>query len=130
MRSPVVVASFLLACAGFAGCTSSAGIEDLMPRPSSEVTSSIRKAEAPAPAVDIANATADVSDDDPQPQVIAQPERGPMPKAETIAMVAPDRPSAGVKVLQAETINPRRFRDAKPINFGKASPKHLAVHGV
>ncbi|WP_266096794.1 GH25 family lysozyme, partial [Acinetobacter baumannii] len=27
-------------------------------------------------------------------------------------------------------VHSRRFRDAKPINFGAASPRRLAVHGV
>ena len=40
------------------------------------------------------------------------------------------RKPAARAALQAQTIYQRRFRDAKPINFGKASPKHLAVHGV
>jgi lysozyme len=114
-------------------------MEDFVPRPSAEVTSSISKTDRPAPPVDVADAGAAVAaDDDPMSQPIAAPERRPTPPTQTIAMVAPDRPAAGAAALQAETsgrrqaeaINPRRFRDAKPINFGKASPKHLAVHGV
>jgi lysozyme len=105
-------------------------MEDLVPRPSAEVTSSIKKTDTPAPQVDLVDAAADDTDDDLAPQPIAAPERRPTPPAKTIAMVVPERPTAGAAALQAETINPRRFRDAKPINFGKASPKHLAVHGV
>ena len=46
------------------------------------------------------------------------------------ALVAPERPGAAEAAYANIVINERRFRDAKPINFGKASPKQLAVHGV
>ena len=46
------------------------------------------------------------------------------------ALVAPERPKAADAAYANIVINERRFRDAKPINFGKASPKQLAVHGV
>ena len=66
--------------------------------------------------------------------------------AEPIALVAPSIPAVGPLAEQAAliprprpvntasaalgAIHRRGFRDAKPINFGKASPKQLAVHGV
>ena len=45
------------------------------------------------------------------------------------ALVATERPAADAAYANI-VINERRFRDAKPINFGKASPQQLAVHGV
>jgi lysozyme len=42
-----------------------------------------------------------------------------------IPMAKPSAPSA-----RRGVVHERRFRDAHPINFGKRSPKHLAVHGV
>jgi lysozyme len=46
--------------------------------------------------------------------------------AEEIALAVPDKPiKSAVGPVQRH-----RFRDAKPINFGKASPKNYAVHGV
>ena len=48
--------------------------------------------------------------------------------AETAALVAPSKPNAAA--LKAATIYRHRFRDAKPINFGKTSPRDMAVHGV
>lgn len=49
---------------------------------------------------------------------------------EAIALVAPLNPLSGAIPAIAGVIHERRFRDAKPINFGSASPKKLAVHGV
>lgn len=42
----------------------------------------------------------------------------------------PVEPAAAIRPIQRERIFSRRFRDAKPINFGKASPRAFAVHGV
>ena len=140
MRSPFLVLS-LIASIGLAGCTSSGNLDDLAPRPSAEVTSSIARSDAG----DEADATAAEFETEPafepavavaedagglDPQVIAEPDRAPEPAPQVVAMVAPDKPAAAVVALRAQTIHPRRFRDAKPINFGRASPKRLAVHGV
>jgi lysozyme len=46
------------------------------------------------------------------------------------ALVAPDNPTAAEKAIERSTVHPRKFRDAKPINFGKVTPKDYAVHGV
>ncbi|TIQ02124.1 MAG: muramidase, partial [Mesorhizobium sp.] len=51
------------------------------------------------------------------------------PPVEPIALVAPKRLARAAPML-AEPVQRYRFRDAKPINFGRASPRHLAVHGV
>ena len=123
------VAFSILACLGIAGCTSSSGIDDFVPRPSNEITSSIDRPDAPQPPEDVTVAAAEESYAD-QPLPEAKPEATQELPAETVALVAPDKPAAGAAVLEGQTIHPRRFRDAKPINFGKASPKHLAVHGV
>ena len=47
---------------------------------------------------------------------------------ERVALVVPEKS----KVAKAAVgpIHRHRFRDAKPINFGKLSPKNYAVHGV
>lgn len=69
----------------------------------------------------------------PIPQVPTSPalelEDMPVPAAKPIALVAPSRPMRATPFAPGQ-IYGRRFRDAKPINFGKASPKNLAVHGV
>lgn len=110
-----------------------------------EVTSSIGAPDAPTPVADVAAAIADQPDlqaavatvDPPVPRsrltrpiaVGAAVETEPGLPAEAVALVAPSRPKAGSSA-QAMTIYERRFRDAKPINFGKRSPRSLAVHGV
>ncbi|GLS30478.1 lysozyme [Mesorhizobium albiziae] len=53
----------------------------------------------------------------------------PEPAPKPIALVAPEKPVRASPFVAGEVYG-RRFRDAKPINFGKASPKQLAVHGV
>jgi lysozyme len=59
------------------------------------------------------------------------------PKIEPIALVDPPKtvtvPTAKkgtILVPPVGTVSRHRFRDAKPINFGKASPRQMAVHGV
>jgi lysozyme len=57
----------------------------------------------------------------------------PVPIERPIAAIAPSMPEIN---SQLRSTNPRtqiyghRFRDAKPINFGRTSPRKLAVHGV
>jgi lysozyme len=124
MRSPILVLS-VLAC--LAGCTSSSGLDDLAPRPSNEVTSSITRPDAPLPPEDVA-ATAP---GEPQPEestAEAKPQETPELPAEATALVARTKPNAAA--LEAGSIYRHRFRDAKPINFGKTSPREMAVHGV
>lgn len=143
------VAILVLACFGFAGCTSSSGIEDLAPRPSNEVTSSIKpQAPVASPVVEAAEPALEMAaaQDQELPEAgaaetvaFAEPSDQPMnavllpetsePPPEAVALVAPAKPKAGQKAIFG-AVQPRRFRDAKPINFGKSSPKHLAVHGV
>lgn len=137
MRSSGVTA-ILLVCLGLtgAGCTSSSGLEDMMPRPSHEVTSSITRPVRPEAPVETASS--------PMP-VVSRPDlpmaalAGPEPddlvsEAEPVqmaALVPRAKPAVASRALIDDIIvNERRFRDAKPINFGKASPKYLAVHGV
>ncbi len=114
------LATILLASAILTGCTRSAGLEDLVPRPSMEVTNSIARPDA---SVVEANGTA--SQD--EPAGTGGEASAPVVEA---ALVAPDKPSPAAKALLDGTVHPQRFRDAHPINFGKASPRNLAVHGV
>lgn len=110
MRSPGV--PFTLAFLALAGCTSGSGLSDLLaPRPSLEITSSIPRPAEPS-GTEASNET----------QAVAPLPDAGRPAAQAIALVAPGNPAAG--------ISPYRFRDAKPINFGRASPRRLAVHGV
>lgn len=153
MRSAGVVFC-VLASLGLLGCTSSSGVDGLVPRPSDEITSSIRPSE-PLPLEEVASApveeaevetvvaSADAgmeiatteAEPQPMPDMLAPPaaeaeDREAPALPEAVALVAPKKPTASAAAIEAGIIHPRRFRDAKPINFGKASPKNFAVHGV
>ncbi len=135
MRSPAFV---LLACLALSSCTSSSGLDEALQvqRPSTEVTSSIGSApDGPVPPVEVGAAvTRDVAAPREIPtrqaMAVAVPEIDTPPQVEPIALVPPEKPSVRTRPFVPGEIYSRRFRDAKPINFGKSSPKQLAVHGV
>ncbi|RRI03510.1 muramidase [Mesorhizobium tamadayense] len=53
------------------------------------------------------------------------------PPVEEAALVStPRRLSRAAPAMLASPVTRYAFRDAKPINFGRSSPRHLAVHGV
>ena len=124
MRLPITAAA-VLACFGLVACTSSSGIDGL--GLSSETTSSIQRPNAPV--VESMTPPAAIPGK-PDPVSAEAPQERSEPPAELAALVAPERPGAAEAAYANIVINERRFRDAKPINFGKASPKQLAVHGV
>lgn len=154
MRFSLVTAIAL--AAALTGCTSSSGIDSIMlqPQPSAETTSSIVWPVPPAPVHELASAP-EVSVPQPREEILAWagpipdaiPNAGPF-KAEPPVPIAPQpeqRPVARISVPKPEIaayppvrlsqpqrtkIYSHRFRDAKPINFGRASPRKLAVHGV
>jgi lysozyme len=115
MRSTVAV--FLLAC--LAGCTSSSGIDGL--GLSRDTTSSIVRPDVAVPVAQTA------APEEPQ-SIEAVVAEAVEPPVEPIALVAPSKPA--IAGSAAGMISRHRFRDAKPIDFGKSSPKQLAVHGV
>ncbi|WP_281039951.1 GH25 family lysozyme, partial [Mesorhizobium sp. M7A.F.Ca.US.007.01.1.1] len=65
--------------------------------------------------------------DAPDPQV---PDIGGLP-VEPAALVSPPKLlTRAAPAMLAGPLTRYGFRDAKPINFGKGSPRRLAVHGV
>ena len=129
MRSAIAIS--VLACLAVAGCTSSSGIDDFMPRPSNEVTSSIsRPPDAPLPPEDVAAAAADPADRRPSSQSPKRAAGDARASRRDGRLCRAGKAGCGAAARQAGPIYQHRFRDAKPINFGKASPRHLAVHGV
>jgi len=125
MRSTAIVVS-LLACLGIAGCTSSSGVDGLAP--SLETTSSIPRPNAAVPQTDAgAAAPAEAVVQTERVEETAEPAE---PAVTPIALVAAPKPALRDTPYAGGKINRHRFRDAKPINFGKRSPKKLAVHGV
>ncbi|MDI6027567.1 GH25 family lysozyme [Corticibacterium sp. UT-5YL-CI-8] len=128
MRTPRFLAS-LLVFPLLAGCTSSSSMDVLqLQRPSMETTSAIST--APVPPADIASVLAEI---DEQPQMASVTDAGsasPQPPVPLAALASAPRPSRAAALLGGISISPRQFRDAKPIDFGRSSPKSLAVHGV
>ena len=56
----------------------------------------------------------------------------PLPTGRPVAMLMPDNPAVDPAPRRGERmrIYSRQFRDAKPIDFGRVTPKHYPVHGV
>jgi lysozyme len=104
--------------------------------PSSEKTSSVSRPDTIVPAADVGYAPpASIPSEG---DVIAEFD-GPAPREESVqalAMAVPSRPTRRpeAKAVAEPAVGTRvmrqRFRDAKPINFGKVSPGDHAVHGV
>ncbi|MEW6631300.1 MAG: GH25 family lysozyme [Pseudomonadota bacterium] len=93
----------------------------------------------PAPLLDDGNASP--GDESPRPFGLAEEETVAFPApnlpdsveppVQAAALVSPPkRLSRPAPAMLAGPVTRNAFRDAKPINFGRASPRHLAVHGV
>ena len=80
----------------------------------------------PCPPADVAGLPRQTGEE--QPAAEAKPQETPELPAETVGDVAPASPTRPRS--RPRPIYRHRFRDAKPINFGKRSPRQLAVHGV
>lgn len=137
------------------GCSSSSSLDTIAPqRPSRETTSSVVLSAAPVPAANVGPAVSQATPPQnaqaappqemlawagpvPDPEAFA-PEAtttttttdAPVPSVRPVAFVAPSNPVTQAMPQGRSQIYGRRFRDAKPINFGRASPRKLAVHGV
>lgn len=131
-----VFAGLALAGSFLSACTSSSTTDVLTLKPSKEVVSSIG---TPEPARDIAGVI-DQNAINPYPGPLANQPVPVVPGAVTkvqptaqpvqIASIKPERPTSSRKRYSKQTIYSPKFRDAKPINFGRASPVHFKVHGV
>ncbi|WP_019172367.1 glycoside hydrolase family 25 protein [Pseudaminobacter salicylatoxidans] len=133
------VPAILFACLAAAGCTSSSGIDDILAqKPSLETTSSVARPASPVPTADVvteaqAEEVLAWAGPVPTPEALVPQTRVtgmPVPAEKPVAMLTPPKPTARTRAPVRAQIYSRQFRDAKPINFGKASPKRLAVHGV
>ena len=139
MRSPSVFIT-LFAALCLAGCTSSSGVAGLqMQEPSSETTASVARPEADVGEADTVSALLEEAAVEETAVAVARPQAAVETDVEAIALVAPEKPvklllspkpAARPAALARGTIYRHRFRDAKPINFGKTSPGQYAVHGV
>ncbi|WP_269931375.1 GH25 family lysozyme [Aminobacter sp. HY435] len=150
--------AIVLASLALSGCTSSMGLSDIMSSaPSKETTASVARPASPIPQAEITAAApvapmqaamapmpranvlvapvpSGIVTEEPVQMAMAAPrielDNVPTPDAKPIALIAPSNPMKATPFAPGQ-IYGRRFRDAKPINFGKAmSPKNFAVHGV
>ena len=139
------------------GCTSSSSLDTIAPRPSRETTSSVVLSAAPVPAANVGARAAEVTPPQtvqsappqemlawagpvPEPKAFAPAANTttttatmdmPVPGARPVAFVAPANPVTQAMPQGRSRIYGHRFRDAKPINFGRAkNPRKMAVHGV
>ncbi len=122
----LIVLSVLLLTA--AGCTSHSGVGALeIAGPSPEKTSSIVRPQAVVPeeGETIIERTADAG-----MTALAEEDSAPAPALEHVAMLAPVNPGARPKKMPKRHIYAQKFRDAKPVNFGRHAPQHHPVHGV
>lgn len=138
------VSVILLASLVLSGCSTSSGADDIATGlPSSETTNSITRSNGPVPAASVGEVIAQAErqqglyaspEPGPRPQAflsVARTEGMPLPSERPVALLMPANPRvSSVAPEMRMPIYGRRFRDAKPINFGRASPRKLAVHGV
>ena len=106
------------------------------------MTSSVARPESPVPSADVVAAAEPQAQPEevlawagpvPTPQALVPQARTtgmPVPAERPVALLTPPMPTARTSPTQRSRIYSRQFRDAKPVNFGRASPRALAVHGV
>ncbi|WP_295813440.1 GH25 family lysozyme [uncultured Nitratireductor sp.] len=131
MRIPAFLRPVILAL-GLAGCTGGPSVDTALKidPPSQEVTSSIVRPDVGLPASNGGEVTAEHASEAGM-TAIAEPDRVTAPALEQVAMITPmPAPAVRPKSAARGKVYSSRFGDAHPINFGKVTPKHHAVHGV
>jgi len=142
MRS-LALSAFVSVCLVLSGCTSRSSSEPVVvPASSPEFTGSIAQPSNVLPPSNVGQAV-------PRAVLARQPPAWVSPMAPPAAFASPQgsmgmpvpgaRPPVQTAMLTPEMpaiprsdgrIYGHRFRDAKPINFGRSSPRKLEVHGV
>lgn len=132
MRLTALIAS-LAAAAALSACSTGRGLDEFSAMPSQEVTSSVKRPDAgvsSAVAQQLRPAAPDMAVEDSEAggQINSLVEEQEKSVVET-GFAEEAKP---IRKANASTgrIHAQRFRDAKPINFGKTKPKHYPVHGV
>ncbi|AVA25047.1 GH25 family lysozyme (plasmid) [Rhizobium sp. CB3171] len=145
MRLAAVSAIFLTSLI-LSACAASSGPEDIpVAPPSQETTNSITRSSGPVPTAEVGSTAPQVvkqqqqrqaltwTETPPEPQAFvptAKTDGVPVPAEKPVALLMPVNPAISAAPQTRMQIYSRRFRDAKPINFGSSSPRKLAVHGV
>jgi lysozyme len=134
MRSFALLACLGISALGLAGCSSTSGIDSLGLadlKPSSETTAAIPRpaaavSEQMTPMAMEMETLADAGVPPVTPSaLVGEGEARAVEATERVALAVPEK-----AVVTRGKVQRHRFRDAKPINFGKHSPKDHAVHGV
>ena len=127
IRFPAILVAALL----LAGCSTGSAVNALQDvAPSNETTSSIVRPVVPQAAVGV-SAAGYPDAAAPAIAALAEPDTLDTPAVEQVAMVAPQRPAAPpVASGPRPQVVSQRFRDAKPVSFGRITPQHHLVHGV
>ncbi|KPF42085.1 glycoside hydrolase family 25 protein [Rhizobium sp. G187] len=158
MRSKVIP-SLLVGCMVLTSCSARTNPVEILRLRNQPATQTAQAApppaQAPMPAVAVDEQTASITPSSPvtsHPEALAWAGNGqqqqhfeaspmtagmPVPDQRPVsrlvpptpAVMAPEEPAASSSGGRHRVYS-QRFRDAKPINFGKVKPKHHAVHGV
>ncbi len=150
MRNKLVL-PIVLGCLVMAGCRSSGPEEALNIAPSREITNAVSPITPPAaiarPEPQVSAALPAAAQPLPTPPAHELAWAGsaphpqsfetnttqngmPMPSARPVAMMVPNQPEAFNPNIKRGRVFSQRFRDAKPMNFGRITPQHHPVHGV
>ncbi|KAB1122852.1 glycoside hydrolase family 25 protein [Neorhizobium galegae] len=146
------VPALLVTCLALAGCASASGPDELAAGVATqEKTGSVDLPAAPVPSVGVGKTSRLGAPQVPQQQTLPQQQdiawNGampapqafvrettvgmPLPAERPVAMLVPDQPALETIPRRGRMqIYSRQFRDAKPINFGRVSPRSYPVHGV
>jgi lysozyme len=131
MRS-TALSILIFASVALAACTTGSGVDALqISKPSREITSSVVR---PEPVVPVAGPVA-IAASDTIEQVseagmtaLADPDDAKAEGLQQVAMLMPPTPAGAPD--GARRVYRSRFKDAKPVSFGRVTPQHHAVHGV
>jgi lysozyme len=131
MRSPFLsAAGIALIC--LAACTTGSDMAALDLAPSRETTSSIGRplTAVPEPSVGLASASDSARVTEAGMTPLVEADGADAPALQQVAMLTPPNPDPKAGALSHRKVFRSRFKDAKPINFGRTSPHDHAVHGV
>lgn len=123
-------------CLGLAACTRGASIDTALQitKPSMETTASVVRPDVGIPRAPVPQQAGEPSVaghvSEAGMTAIGEPDRVSAPALEQVALITPPKPTLRPNSARRGQVYRSRFRDAKPINFGKAKPQHHAVHGV
>jgi len=134
----LLLAASLFVCLGVAGCMSSNASDVLKissadkdaqasgPRPSASVSGIVGMAEEQERTILADGQPVDTM----QVASLAEPDTIDGPAVRAVALLDPPKPTLRPSATPYGAVQRQKFRDAKPINFGRRKPADYPVHGV